>query len=62
MRGIFRSLSAHVYTLARSRREVCGLRLYVDEHNRRAPQAYERLGMAESNYKFFEIDFVLKAV
>lgn len=59
-RGVFRSLYAHVHKLARSRRDVCGLRLYVDEHNRRAQQAYERLGMAESSYKFFEIDFVLK--
>jgi ribosomal protein S18 acetylase RimI-like enzyme len=61
-RGVFRSLYAHVYRLARARREVCGLRLYVDEHNHRAQEAYERLGMKESNYMFFEIDFVLKAV
>ena len=61
-RGVFRALYAHVYKLARTRREVCGLRLYVDEHNHRAQEAYERLGMKESNYKFFEIDFVLKAV
>jgi len=61
-RGVFRALYAHVYRLARSRKSVCGLRLYVDEHNHRAQEAYERLGMNESNYKFFEVDFVLKAV
>lgn len=59
-RGVFRALYAHVHRLARRRRDVCGLRLYVDEHNARAQQAYERLGMSESHYKFFEIDFVLR--
>ena len=59
-RGVFRSLYAHVHQLAQSRRDVCGLRLYVDEDNARAQKAYARLGMKESHYKFFEIDFVLK--
>lgn len=58
-RGVFRALYAHVHKLAKSRREVCGLRLYVEEDNSRAQGAYERLGMAVSHYKFFEIDFVL---
>jgi len=59
-RGVFRSLYAHVRKLAKSRRDVCGLRLYVDEDNARAQRAYARLGMKESRYKIFEIDFVLK--
>lgn len=59
-RGVFRSLYAHVDKLARSRRDVCGLRLYVETDNTRAQKAYVRLGMKESHYKFFEIDFVLK--
>jgi len=58
--GVFRALYAHVHKLARARSNVCGLRLYVDEHNIRAQEAYERLGMKESHYKFFEIDFVLE--
>lgn len=58
--GVFRSLYAHVQKLARSRRDVCGLRLYVDQDNARAQSAYERLGMKKSHYQFFEIDFVLK--
>ncbi len=58
--GVFRSLYAHVDKLARSRRDVCGLRLYVDDDNIGAKKTYERLGMKESHYKFFEIDFVLK--
>lgn len=59
-RGVFRALYAHVLKLAKSRRDVCGLRLYVEQDNRRAQKAYLRLGMKESHYKFFEIDFVLK--
>jgi ribosomal protein S18 acetylase RimI-like enzyme len=59
-RGVFRSLYAHVHKLAKARRDVCGLRLYVDADNARAQNAYARLGMRESRYKFFEIDFVLK--
>lgn len=59
-RGVFRNLYAHVYQLARTQPDVCGLRLYVEEENSLAQKAYERLGMKESSYKFFEIDFVLK--
>ena len=59
-RGVFRALYEHAHRLAKSRRGVCGLRLYVDADNTRAQRAYERLGMNESHYKFFEIDFVLK--
>ena len=58
-RGVFRTLYAHVRRLAKSRRDVCGLRLYVDEDNARAQRAYERVGMKVSHYKLFEIDFVL---
>lgn len=59
-RGVFRALYAHVHKLAKSRRDVCGLRLYVDTENARAQKAYARLGMKASHYKFFEIDFILK--
>jgi ribosomal protein S18 acetylase RimI-like enzyme len=55
--GVFRALFAHVHQLAKSRREVCGLRLYVDADNTRAQNAYERLGMKRSHYQIFEEDF-----
>ena len=57
-RGVFRALYAHVHRLAKSRRDVCGLRLYVDEDNARAQRAYQRLGLKVSHYKFFEIGLV----
>ena len=57
--GVFKALYNHVHALAKSRSDVCGLRLYVEAHNTRAQQAYQRLGMKKTDYEFFEIDFIL---
>jgi GNAT superfamily N-acetyltransferase len=57
--GIFRALFEHVRDLARSRKDVCGLRLYMENGNARARQAYERIGMKPCRYEMFEMDFVL---
>jgi len=58
--GIFRALFNHVDQLAKARKDVCGLRLYVDAQNDSARKTYERLGMKRTNYELFETDFVLK--
>lgn len=58
-RGAFRALFQHVHKLAKSRRDVCGLRLYMHSENGRARKTYERLGMNRSDYEVFEKDFVL---
>ncbi len=58
-RGVFRALYAHAEALARQRDSVCGLRLYVDVHNRRAQETYRRCGMQETGYRMFEVDHVL---
>jgi len=58
-RGVFRALFRHVFRLAKSRRDVCGLRLYMDAHNHRARRTYERLGLKHTDYQVFEQDFVL---
>jgi GNAT superfamily N-acetyltransferase len=57
--GIFRALFEHVETLSRSRKDVCGLRLYAASHNSRAQEVYVRLGMKKTRYEVFETDFVL---
>jgi GNAT superfamily N-acetyltransferase len=57
--GIFRALFNHVNQLAKTRKNVCGLRLYVDAHNHSARKTYERLGMKRTNYELFETEFVL---
>ena len=59
--GVFRTLFEHVRSEARSREDVCGLRLYVDGNNTKAFQAYERMGMTLTNYQIFEMDFVLRS-
>jgi len=55
--GVFRTLFGHVQKLAKSRRNVCGLRLYVEKNNRRARQAYDRLGMKHTHYEIYETNF-----
>ena len=58
--GIFRALFNHVHALATAQPDVCGLRLYMEAHNARARQAYEKLGLRQTDYQVFEMDFVLK--
>ena len=58
-RGAFRALYEHVLAEARADGGVCGVRLYVDHDNHAAQEVYRRVGMAESHYRFFEVDFVL---
>jgi GNAT superfamily N-acetyltransferase len=52
-RGVYKKLYEYVKQSA-SRENVCGFRLYVDKENRTAQQAYEALGMRETDYKIFE--------
>jgi ribosomal protein S18 acetylase RimI-like enzyme len=57
--GVFQRLYYETERMARVSGESCGLRLYVEGENRRAQQVYERLGMRQTSYRFFEVDFVL---
>ena len=59
-KGVFKALFEHVRALAKQERTVCGLRLYVERHNARAQQTYERLGMKKTHYEMYEMDFVLQ--
>ena len=54
--GVFRALFAQVQKLAQTRRDVCGLRLYVEENNHRAQSTYAKLGMTRTHYEIFETD------
>jgi ribosomal protein S18 acetylase RimI-like enzyme len=58
-KGVFRELYRHVETMAQSHKNVCGLRLYVEDHNERAQHTYEHLGMHHAKYRMMEVDFVL---
>ena len=59
-RGVFRSLYRHIESIARSRGDICGLRLYVDNSNMRAQQTYEVLGMNRSHYQIMDVELPLK--
>ena len=57
-RGVYRSLHNWVQEAARATPGVCGVRLYVDQHNHTAQSTYASLGMVKSHYDLFEIDLV----
>jgi hypothetical protein len=38
---------------------VCGIRLYAESHNSRAHATYKNCGMTETDYRIFEIDYVI---
>jgi len=58
-RGVFAALYRHAREMARAQGGVCGIRLYVENHNERAMAAYERVGMKRTIYQMFEEDFVI---
>lgn len=55
--GVFTALFRHVEQLARSREDVCGLRLYVLASNVTAQQTYSARGMRASGYQVLETAF-----
>jgi ribosomal protein S18 acetylase RimI-like enzyme len=55
--GVFRTLYKHVEELGSRRKDVCGLRLYVERENETAQKVYEKMGMTRSEYEMFEKGF-----
>ena len=53
---MYRALYAHVLALARSRADVCGLRLYVEREHSNAQRTYEFLGTVDSGYRMYEAE------
>ncbi len=53
-RGVFKALFEFVHAKAADAPDVCGLRLYMENSNSRAREAYCRLGMIETHYHVFE--------
>ena len=52
-KGVFRTLYRHVEELSRAP-GMCGVRLYVHEHNAGASETYKRLGMVSPGYSILE--------
>jgi ribosomal protein S18 acetylase RimI-like enzyme len=51
---VFSALYRHVESLAAAEPGVIGLRLYVEENNKRAQRTYEALGMTKPSYLVME--------
>jgi GNAT superfamily N-acetyltransferase len=49
-RGVFRSLYAHLRTIAKEDPEVIGIRLYVERDNEKAHHTYLGMGMEWTSY------------
>lgn len=52
--GVFRALFRHLEKLAEATPNVIGLRLYAEEHNSKAFEAYRSLGLAHAGYVVME--------
>ena len=55
--GVYRALHKYVSEAADRQGDVCGIRLYVDKDNEIAQGVYASLGMSETNYYMYEIEF-----
>jgi ribosomal protein S18 acetylase RimI-like enzyme len=55
--GVFRTLYRHLEQLARSQPGVCGLRLYVEKANGVAQSTYSMMGMQETGYVVYGVEF-----
>ncbi len=55
--GVFSALYRQIEVEARAAEDVCGLRLYVERENETAQATYLHLGMEETHYRLFEVDF-----
>ena len=53
-RGVYRRLYRHLQSMAAKQRSVCGFRLYVERHNRRAQATYRASGMDRTHYLVYE--------
>jgi GNAT superfamily N-acetyltransferase len=57
--GVFRALFKHVHALAKADPGICGIRLYMEANNESARRTYGSLGLKQTPYEVYEIDFVL---
>lgn len=55
--GVFTALHEYIRNEAKSRNDVCGLRLYAYRENHRAIKTYEKLGMPVCDYVMCEEDW-----
>ena len=56
-RGIFSALYNHLKLMAKENPSCCGIRLYVEKHNKHAQKTYLSHGMTNTGYEIMEMDF-----
>ena len=56
-RGVFRTLYSHLEQMARAHPDICGLRLYVNQGNGVAQATYDMMGMSETGYVVYGVEF-----
>ncbi len=56
--GVFRALYESILHEARTRGDICGLRLYVEKDNQSAQATYESLGMKPGKYALYEAEIM----
>ena len=53
-KGVFKALFQFVENLVAEKKNVAGLRLYVEHENETAQKTYEHLGMVKTGYRLYE--------
>tara|TARA_B100000686_G_scaffold326886_1_gene385184 strand:+ start:143 stop:634 length:492 start_codon:yes stop_codon:yes gene_type:complete len=56
-KGVFRKMYKFINERAIADKKCTGIRLYVENNNSIAQKVYNNLGMTETYYKLFEVDF-----
>ena len=55
--GVFASLYRHLEDIGHYKKNVAGLRLYVEKNNKNAQTTYESMGMYNPGYEMYEVLF-----
>jgi GNAT superfamily N-acetyltransferase len=55
--GVYRAMHEYLIAQTKAHPHICGIRLYVEQHNRIAQTVYQRLGLSPSGYMVYEKDF-----
>ncbi|MCF8369858.1 MAG: GNAT family N-acetyltransferase [Bacteroidales bacterium] len=53
-KGVFKRIYTYVQSLVNDSDDLTGIKLYVDQNNKIAQQAYANVGMLKSHYQLFE--------
>ena len=56
-KGVFKKMYKFIHERAINDNKCTGIRLYVENNNSIAQKVYNNLGMEETYYKLFEVDF-----